>query len=134
VNTAIVVNTTDVRTANVAKLRITTAGGSKMFNPSTGLATDDEGVATEIVNSLPAVGQTVYTGAYLFITTDPENTNVTIETLDADDNVLITKTIPNVPLKRNRITELRGALFSAAASAGSFQVNTDLLPSEVIDF
>ena len=56
--------------------------------------------------------------------------NVTIETLDADENVLFTKTIENVPFKRNRITTLTGAMYSAASSAGSFQLNTEWITPE----
>ena len=46
-------------------------------------------------------------------------------------DVLYSKTINNVPLKRNRTTKLTGAIYSGtSASAGSFQVNIDWLNAE----
>ena len=50
-----------------------------------------------------------------------------IETLDAQGNTIFSKTVENVPFQRNRKTKLTGAIYSASAAAGSFEVNTDWL-------
>ena len=128
--TAIGVQSTDNRTAEVSKIRITTSTGGKSFNPTTGLATVNTGLVSGITFS-SAAGSTTYSGVYFFIAADEQTTNVTVETLNANDNVLYSKTINNVPLKRNRITKLTGAIYSGtSASAGSFQVNTGWLSEE----
>lgn len=59
-----------------------------------------------------------------FLFTDEETMNVTIEVLDAGDNVLTTKVVNNVPFKRNRLTTLTGAVFTADPSGVGFQLNT----------
>ena len=64
-----------------------------------------------------------------FLNTDEQDIDVTIETLDADGNSLFSKTIQNVPFKRNRKTILTGAMYTNTGMAGSFQVNTDWLTS-----
>ena len=128
--TAIGVQSTDNRTAEVSKIRITTSTGGKSFNPTTGLATVNTGLVSGITFS-SAAGSTTYSGVYFFIAADEQTTNVTVETLNANDDVLYSKTINNVPLKRNRITKLTGAIYSGtSASAGSFQVNTGWLSDE----
>ncbi|MBQ7742034.1 MAG: FimB/Mfa2 family fimbrial subunit [Bacteroidaceae bacterium] len=125
------VKSTDGRSADVKTIRVSMSGGSKSFNPTTGLATDNNGFANSVVTST-AVGNTTNIGSALFLITDEQNVNVTIETLDNDDNVLFSKTVNNVPLKRNRVTTLTGAMYSVTgtANAGSFQVNTDWLTPE----
>ena len=60
--------------------------------------------------------------------------NVTIETLDADGTVLFSKTVNNVPLRRNRVTTLTGAMFTNTGIAGAFQVNTDWLTENDVSF
>ena len=129
---AVAVQSTDNRTADVANLRVTTSAGGNGFNPTTGLATSNTGV-TAVITPSSAVGSTTYVGAYLFLATDEQTVDVTVETLDADNNVLFSKTVENVPLKRNRITRLTGALYGAGATAGSFQVNTDWLSEHDMD-
>ena len=81
-----------------------------------------------------AVGSTTDIGTALFLATDDQTMNITIETLDASNNVLFSKTVSNVPLKRNRVTTLTGAMYSASASATSFQVNTDWLTANNVNF
>ena len=117
---------TDKRTANVEKVRISFAAGGKAFNPTTGLATVNTG-SVSTVGTGAAVGERSGSIGYVFLATDEQTMDVTIETLDADGNTIYTKTVENVPFKRNRITKLTGAIYSASASASSFQVNNDWL-------
>ena len=59
-----------------------------------------------------------------FLNTDEQNINVTIETLDAYGNTLLSKTVNNVPFQRNRVTKLTGAMYTNEALSGTFQVET----------
>lgn len=125
------VKSTDGRTADVQTIRISMSGGSISFNPTTGLATDNNGFANAVVTST-AVGNTTNIVSAIFLATDEQTMDITIETLDADGAVLFTKTVSNVPLKRNRVTTLTGAMYSVTgtANAGSFQLNTDWIAPE----
>ena len=130
--TCIAVNSTDGRAEEVKKLRITTTTGSRSFNPTTGLATVNSGITATITHP-EAVGTVTKSASLLFLATDEQTADVTIETLDEDDNVLFSKTVENVPLKRNRWTVLTGAMYQTTA-AGTFSVNTDWLTNENVNF
>ena len=120
---------TDGRTANVNKVRMTFATGGKRFSPTSGLATVNTGSASTVgVNA--AAGTTSTSTGFVFLTTDEQTMDVTIETLDSEGNTIFTKTVENVPLQRNRKTKLTGAMYGASATAGSFQVNTTWLDEE----
>lgn len=118
---------TDGKAENVSNIRMTFSAGGKSFNPSTGLAISNTGFSNTVSVSA-AVGSTSNSLSCLFLATDEQNINVTIETLDSDGNTLFSKTVQNVPFKRNRKTTLTGAMYSADAS-GSFQLNTSWLTS-----
>lgn len=126
------VNSTDGRTANVEKVRMTFSAGAKAFNPTTGLATVNTGFANTVSATGKAVGLDSKSASYIFLATDEQNIDVTIETLDADGNTVFSKTVANVPFKRNRLTTMRGAMYSANASsaANSFLINTDWLDED----
>ena len=51
--------------------------------------------------------------------------SITLEALDAEENVLFYKVIPNVSLKRNRVTNLSGAMFTRVVSTLRFQIESD---------
>lgn len=121
------VSTTDIRPDEVTKVRMTFPAGGRDFNPSTGLASVNTGFSNVI--TLPnAVGTTSAFASYIFLATDEQTMNVTLETLDEDDNVVFSATVSDLSLKRNRQTILTGKLFSADASASSFTVETGWLP------
>ena len=117
---------TDKRTANVEKVRMTFAAGGKQFSPTTGLATVNTG-SVSTVSAGVAVGELSGSIGYVFLATDEQTMDVTIETLDAQGNTIFSKTVENVPFQRNRKTKLTGAIYSASAAAGSFEVNTEWL-------
>lgn len=134
--TALGVRSTDNRPAGVTHLRITYSAGSKSFNPMTGLAVDNNGF-TDLITFSTAVGSPIFSGSYLFLNTDEQTMDVTIETLDgAEGNVLFSKTITNVPLKRNRQTILQGPIFTnGTANASSFKVESNwITPGNTIEF
>ena len=123
---------TDQISSGVAKIRTTYGGGSKSFAPTSGLATDDNGFS---LTNNPAV-QDGHLGIcnFAFLATDEETMTITIEALDADNHVLFTKSVPGVPLKRNRQTTLTGAIFTASASSAAFQVETAWIEGNTVNF
>jgi hypothetical protein len=127
------IQSTDTRPAGIAKIRTTYAKGGKSFNPTTGLALTDAGFS-QTNNPSAEIGTTIRVTSFPFLLTDEEDIDITIEVLDDADNVLFTHTQPSVPFKRNRITTLRGPLFSAPTSSASFQLETDWLPGSEITF
>ena len=124
---------TDPRPAGVSQINLTFAAGGQSFNPTTGLATDNSGFINSIAPSA-AVGTTINTTGHLFLATDEQKIDVTIEVLDADDNVLFTKTVNNVPFKRNRLTTLTGAIFTAPSATASFKFETSWLDPTTVNF
>ena len=115
---------TDGRAANATNVRMSFAAGGKSFNPTTGLATIDTGFVNTVGISA-AAGSTSSSISYLFLTTDEQTMDVTIETLDEDGAVLFSKTVENVPFKRNRVTNLTGAMYTNNSVSGAFQIETE---------
>ena len=114
---------TDGRVANATNVRMTFAAGGRAFNPTTGLAITNGGFSNA-VNISAAAGSTSSSISYLFLTTDEQTMDVTIETLDEDGAVLFSKTVENVPFKRNRVTQLTGAMYTNSSVGGGFQIET----------
>ena len=124
---------TDNKTSNANSVRMTFAAGGKAFNPTSGLATANTG----FVNTVPisaAVGSTSNSVSYLFLATDEQDIDVTIETLDGEGNTLFSKTVQNVPFKRNRVTKLTGAMYTNNSVNGGFKLNADWLPDYADNF
>lgn len=125
---------TDTRIDGVGKIRTTYSAGGKSFNPKTGLATSNTGFNLTNTPSA-AVGATIDVGSFVFLATDEQTVNITIEVLDTNEDVMFTKYVANVPLKRNRQTVLSGPLFtSTAITSSAFQVETDWLPNNTVNF
>ena len=128
--TKLVVKTTDNQPAGVAKIRTTYGAGSKGFNPTTGLALDNNGFSlTNSVNANP--GTTLAIKNFAFLAADEQEIDITLEVLDEKGEVLSTRVIPKVPFRRNRQTTLRGQLFS---SKGTFHLETTWLPGFEVNF
>ena len=128
------IRSTDAASEGMATIRTTYAAGGKSFNPTTGLATSNAGFV--VTNSRHVVDGKLNVGNYVFLDTDDdeeERIDITIEVLDADDNVLLTRVVPNVPLKRNRKTILSGDIFTASASTTAFQVETSWLEDNTVN-
>ena len=124
---------TDLRPANAVSVRMTFSAGGTGFNPTTGFATTNTGF-TNTVTLSNSVGTVSNAGSCLFLASDEQSMNVTIETLDADGQVLLSQTVNDVPLKRNRFTKLTGAIFTLGASAGSFEITNNWLDEYVVAF
>jgi hypothetical protein len=127
------VRSTDGKTAEVANVRMTFSAGGKSFNPTTGLATVNTGFCNTVSVSA-AVGTTSTSNTNFFLASDEQTMDVTIETLDADGNPLFTKTVENVPFKRNRITKLTGRLYTTSGLTTTFQVEPTWLTEHNISF
>ena len=127
------VKSADGKTADVTNVRMTFSSGGKDFNPTTGLAITTTGLTNTVGNSA-SVGSTSTSSTVLFLNSDEQDIDVTIETLDADGAVLFSKTVNNVPFQRNRVTKLTGAMYTNEALSGTFQVETDWLEDENVDF
>lgn len=117
------VRSTDNRTANATKLRTTFGAGGDGLNPLTGFSTTNTGFSNT-VDLNGEVGKTAGSVNYLFLNSDQQSMTVTIDILDADDNIISQKGVNDVPLQRNRVTKLSGLLFSSGASTAAFQVET----------
>ena len=125
---------TDNRVAGVSKVRTTYSAGGKSFNPTTGLATSNTGFAVTNTPSA-AVGSTVDLGSYVFLATDAQTMDITLEVLDENEDVMFTKFVANVPLQRNKKTILTGPLFNSTAVASSaFQLETEWLTDHNVNF
>lgn len=128
----VIIVSTDNKSADASTVRTTFSGGGKAFNPTTGLATADTGLSNTVGASLP-VGSPTMSYNDVFLTSDEEEMDLTIEVLDAQGETVSQRTVSNVPLKRNRMTTLRGALYTSGATA-AFQLETDWLPGTEIPF
>lgn len=121
-----VVKSSDQRVSNATKIRMTLTAGGRDFNPSTGFALNNTGFNNTIPFST-AVGATTSSGSYIFLATDEQTMNVTIETLDDNNNVLFSETVNDVPFKRNRQTIMTGRMFTEDVTGASFTIQNDWL-------
>lgn len=128
------IESTDTRPEGISKIRTTYGGGGKSFNPTTGLSIGNAGFSLTNTPSSANVGDVVKVMNYAYLATDEQTMEITLEVLDAEENVLVTKVIPNVPLKRNRRTTLSGPLFTPSASSVSFVLETDWLDGNTVEF
>lgn len=129
----VVVNSTDNKTSDVKHIRTSFSAGGKNFNPATGFAIDNAGFSNTVVG-MGEAGEKTSAIDFLFLASDEQIMDVTIETLDADGAVLFSKTVSDVPLRRNSITTLTGAMYSPAAATATFTLNTDWLPGNSVNF
>ena len=123
---------TDNRTTEATQIRTTFGAGGKGFNPTTGLATTNTGF-TVVNHPTSAVGNPIAIYSYLFLNTDVQTMDITLEVLDDNDQVLLTKVVPNVTLQRNRSTKLTGPLYGSPLNS-SFLVETDWLTESTQPF
>ena len=130
---AIAVISSDVRPNDVTHIRITYSGGDKSFDPTTGLAANNNGFECFLGFSSPG-GNTTNIGSYIFLATDEQNVDILVEMLNSNGDVLYSRSAQNVPLKRNRVTSLTGTLFSNTGVSSSFQVNAEWITGISVNF
>ena len=91
---------------NYAGLKVEYTGGSANFNPSTGEGCTKSSQSETRQNR--AKQYQVFTFPYM---SSDGVLKVTLSALDAEENVLTTKVLTDVPVTRNRITKCTGQLF-----------------------
>lgn len=130
----LIVASTDGRPEGVARIRMGFSAGSKSFNPTTGLATSNTAFSNSVGVST-AVGTTTSSVCYLFLTSDEQSVNVSIDALDAEGATLYHKEVRNVPFQRNRCTRLTGSIYSATTPAStSFQLSEGWVDEAALTF
>lgn len=129
----LMVASTDGRPEGVARIRMGFSAGNKSFNPTTGLATSNTTFSNSVSVSAE-VGATTSSVCYLFLSSDEQDINVTIDALDSENNVLYERIVTGVPFKRNRCTKLTGSVYSVSTSAGSFLLNKDWEDEVEVEF
>ena len=120
--TRLIVKASETMPENLHAVRISFSKGGVSFNPMSGNSATDTGFVNTIYTT-SAPGSVLQLRTTFFIASASDNIDITIETLDADQNVLNRRTIAAVPFVRNRATFLTGSLFSTNSSA-SFSVET----------
>lgn len=133
INTCLRVISTDGKAAAVKKIRMTPSKGGKAFNPTTGLATVNDGFSNTVSVSA-ATGSVSNSLTLFFLASDEQTMDVTIETLDENQEVLFSTIVHNVPFKRNRQTLLRGSMYSANATVSGLQLDPDMLDGITVTF
>lgn len=124
---------TDAVPVDVSRIRTTYTAGSKSFNPTTGLATDDDGFV--VTNSAkPDKNGVLDIFSIVFLAADQETMDLTIDVLDANNVVLLTKHLKDVHFRRNQITKATGAVFTPDPTTLTFTLNTTWLPDEHYNF
>ena len=123
----------DGRTAEATNVRMTFSAGGKSFDPTTGLAIVNTGFAITAPIST-AVGAVTSSGTYVFLASNEQTMNVTIETLDSEGNTIFSKTVQNVPFKRNRRTVLTGAMYTNDAVSSTFKLETEWFANYPVNF
>lgn len=129
---AVAVKSNDNRPEEVTQMRLTYSGGDKSFNPTTGLAANNNGFQC-VLNFGDSTGKTNLGGS-LFLATDEQNVDILVEMLNSNGDVLYSRSAQNVPLKRNRVTSLTGTLFSNTGVSSSFQVNAEWITGISVNF
>lgn len=123
----------DNRTANISKVRMTFSKGGKRFSPTTGLATVDTGFSSTVgIGS--DVGAKSGSIGYVFLADEQQTMDVTIETLDAQGNAVYSTVVKDVPFQRNRVTKLTGAIYSNSSLTTSFLIDADWEEAEEVTF
>ena len=123
---------TDGRTDDAANVRVTFSAGGKAFNPTTGLATVNTGF-NNTLSVTGSVGTKFNSIAYLFLNTDEQTMNVTIDVLNTAGTSISHRELSGVPFKRNRSTKITGVLYSAPLST-SFLIDSDWLDEVIVGY
>lgn len=128
----LMLSSTDALPASVKKINVSFSGGGKAFNPTTGLATVNTGLTNNVTIG-STVGSHCEVNSYIFLASEEQTVDVTIDVYGAEDALLFHKIVSGVPLKRNRQTTLSGKIFSASLGGG-FTLSTDWLSGNIVTF
>lgn len=117
--------TTDTVTNNVKLVRFYYTGGSSTFDALNGVGCVNSKQAVNFDITSDMVGKKMTFDIYTFPKAENNGLNLKVTTHDKSNNVLVEKTLSNVPVKQNVITLYKGPLFDRSAS-GKADFNIDL--------
>lgn len=117
--------TTDTVTNNVKLVRFYYTGGSSTFDALTGVGCVNSKQAVNFDITSDMVGKQMTFDIYTFPKAENNGLNLKVTTHDKSNNVLVEKTLSNVPVKQNLITLYKGPLFDRSAS-GKADFHIDL--------
>ena len=108
-------HTTDTTSDNVKQLKFYYTGGSSTLDATTGYGC----VNSKQTETLEASSSTTDYSVYTFPHEDGQKVKLQLTVLDASSNEISSKTLENIPVKRNYITTCTGTLFEGQQSGGS---------------
>ena len=124
---------TDGRTENAYSVKTTFSAGGKGFNPTTGQALTNTGFYNTVDVTNTPVGNTTGPVSYIFLNSDEQDMTVTIDVLDENGVSISHKVVNDVPLKRNRVTKMRGSLYNTNATT-EFVLDQDWITEVEVPF
>ena len=122
---------TDAVSANASTINFTPSSWYYTLNYKTGEPTTSTTSQT-ISTSVPAsyIGNTDVLISYFSLSPSTDwTTDVNVNSIDGDNNIIGQGDMANVPLKRNRVTEYSGPLFSSGGTVTT-SLNTDWITTE----
>ena len=124
--------TTDAIPSECKKMRVTIDGVYDRWNVATGGTHQVNRVSTINISSTNPDGTAAFT-MYAIVTGENTNHRVTMEALDADDAVLKSHVLENVPFCINKKTIISGAFFPDVSGSFSF-LASDIEELTTIEF
>lgn len=118
------IETTDQVPDEVKKMRITQKDVFDRWNVATGAVHQLDRVSTINITSTAQNG-TIALSVYSIVSDTQTFHDVVVETLDADDNVIQTHTLSDVPLRNGFKTVCSGTFFTSANMSMSFTAASD---------
>ncbi len=128
---AIILRSTDVQPNGFDSIRLSLNKGSKRFSPTTGFALDNNGTSRTFPRN-NNVGNLLKVALYTFIQANNETADFTFTLFGQQGTELIERTIPNIPLERNRKTIASGSVFGSIDN--EFYIETSWLSDTTITF
>lgn len=124
--TKLILKFTDAVSANASTINFTPSSWYYTLNYKTGeptTATTSQTISTSVPDSY--IGNTDVSISYFSLSSSTDwTTDVSVNSRDGDNNVIGQGEMTDVPLKRNRVTEYSGPLFSSGGTV-STSLNTD---------
>ena len=118
------IETTDAVPATAKKMRITQKDVFDRWNVSTGATHQLDRISTINITSTAQDG-TIALSVYSIVTDSQTSHDVIVEALDADDNIIQTQTLADVPLRNGFKTVCRGTFFTSSNVTMSFTAASD---------
>ncbi len=128
---AINLRSTDTQPSGFDSIRLSLNKGSKRFSPTTGFALDNNGTSRTF-SRIDNEGELLKVALYTFIQANNETADFTFTLFGQQGTELIERTIPNIPLERNRNTIASGRVFGSIDN--EFYIETSWLSDTTITF